>query len=137
MDLTTALQSDIISILQAVAVEGRQVQLFLRSEIYTADRICYTHKSLSVIYSQAKKAARAIAEHELNSGDPTTWTDYLTLNLVVHPAVIVCYLAFDSVYEAINPDNKLTLHQFATKTRASTATSTSPDSRTVSSYKAN
>ena len=119
MDLTTASHSNSISLLQAVAAEGRQVQLFLRSEVYTEDRIRYTRKPLTVIFNQAKKATRAIAEHELNSGDPTTWTDYSTLDLVVHPAVIVCYLAFDSVYEAVNPDNKLTLRQFATKTRAS------------------
>ena len=117
MDLSTATQSDITRLFEAVAEEGRLCLLFLRSEVHTAETIKYNRKPLTVIYNQAKKAAKAIAENELNSGNPTTWTNFTTLDLVTHPAVIVCYLPFNSVYEAANPDNKLTLRQFSSKTR--------------------
>ena len=93
---------------------------YIREEVQQVPPIVYPQNSkpVGIIKSQAKKAARALAEHALNHGDPTDWPTYNNLELQQHPAVIVCYCAYRVAYICEQPFRDLRARDFCVQVKA-------------------
>ena len=93
---------------------------FIREEVQQVPPIIYpvNAKPVGIIKSQAKKAARALAEQALNQGDPTDWPTYDNYELQQHPAVIVCYCAYRAAYICAQPFRDLRARDFCVQVKA-------------------